>query len=412
MTIARRITDLIGHTPLVRLNRISDETGAEVLGKLESFNPGGSVKDRIGLAMIEAAEREGADQAGQDDHHRADQRQHRASPSPWSARRAATRSILTMPETMTIERRNLLKAYGAQLVLTPGSEGMKGAIARAQELAGEIERQLHPAAVPEPGQPRDPLPHDGAGDLGRHGRQRRRLRRGGRHRRHGHRRRAGSCASASPTSASSPSSRSTRRCSPAVRPGPHKIQGIGAGFVPDVLDTEVYEEVVQVTADQAFQTARALAREEGILVGISAGANVWAAAEVARRPAGRGHDDRDHPLRHGRALPLVAALHRADGGRGVTLSRGGPRALRPPPRHPRARGGGAGEAGGGGGARRGHRRPGLAGALLPRRRRRRPARPRRLRRGRALEPAAADAPQHGRTSGVARSRARPRSCTR
>ena len=286
MTIARRITDLIGHTPLVRLNRISDETGAEVLGKLESFNPGGSVKDRIGLAMIEAAEREGAIKPGKT-----------TIIEPTSgntgialAMVGAARGyevILTMPETMTIERRNLLQAYGAKLVLTPGSEGMKGAIARAQELAGEIERSFIPQQFQNEANPEihyqataQEVWDDTEGQLDTF------------------------VAAVGTGGTVTGVGRFLRERKPDVHvvtvepvespvlsggaPGPHKIQGIGAGFVPDVLDTGVYEEVVQVTADQAFETARALAREEGILVGISAGANAWAAGEIARRPAGRG----------------------------------------------------------------------------------------------------------------------------
>ena len=287
MTIARSITELIGGTPLVRLNRISDETGAEVLGKLESANPGGSVKDRIGLAMIEAAEEEGLIAPG---------RTTIVEPTSGNtgialAMVAAARGydlILTMPETMSVERRNLLKAYGARLVLTPGPEGMRGAVARAARGRRRAARRLRAAAVREPRQPRDPLPDDGAGDLGRHRRRRRRLRRRRRHRRHDHRRRAGSCARRSPPCASSPSSPPTRRCSPAASRGRTRSRASAPASCRKVLDTGVYDEIVRSSADEAFAAARALARDEGLLVGISAGANVWAAAEVAQRPESRG----------------------------------------------------------------------------------------------------------------------------
>jgi cysteine synthase A len=286
MTVARCITDLIGHTPLVRLNHVSDETGAEVLGKLESFNPGGSVKDRIGLAMIEAAEREDLIEPG---------RTTIIEPTSGNtgialAMVGAARGyevVLTMPETMTVERRNLLKAYGARLVLTPGSEGMKAAIERARELAAEVEDSFIPQQFENPANPeahRETTAReiwedtDGKVDA--------------------------FVAAVGTGGTVTGVGRFLREQKPEIHvvtvepvdspvlsggsPGPHKIQGIGAGFVPDVLDTDVYEEVMQVTADQAFRTARALAREEGILVGISAGANVWAAGEVARRARSRG----------------------------------------------------------------------------------------------------------------------------
>jgi cysteine synthase len=286
MTIARSITELIGRTPLLRLNRISDETGAEVLGKLESANPGGSVKDRIGLAMIDVAEEQGLIAPG---------RTTIVEPTSGNtgialAMVAAARGydiILTMPETMSVERRTLLKAYGAKLVLTPGAEGMRGAVARAAEVAGElldafVPQQFENVANPEV-----------------------------------HRRTTAAeiwddTGGAVDTFVAGVGTGGTitgvggflREHKPGARivavepadspvlsggaPGPHKIQGIGAGFVPPVLDTGVYDEIVKVGADEAFAAARALARDEGVLVGISAGANVWAAAEVAKRPGSRG----------------------------------------------------------------------------------------------------------------------------
>ena len=222
-----------------------------------------------------------------------------------------------------MERRNLLRAYGAELVLTPGAQGMKGAIARADELGREIAGRLRAAAVREPGEPGGPPAHDGRGDLERHRRQGRHLRGGRRHRRH-----------RSPASA-----RCSRRASRSVdvvaveptdspvlsggEPGPHKIQGIGAGFVPKVLNTEVYDEVVQVTNEQAFEAARELA-SEGILVGISAGANAYAAYR-GRQPAGeRGQARRDRPVRHRRAVPLHGAVRGARAGGGHRRDLTGP----------------------------------------------------------------------------------------
>jgi cysteine synthase A len=284
--IAESITDLVGRTPLIRLGRMSEETGATVLGKLESFNPAGSVKDRIGLAMVEAAESSGELVRG---------RSVVVEPTSGNTGIALAfvcaakgyRCVLTMPETMSVERRALLRAYGAEVVLTPGAEGMRGAIERAQEIADETEGAVILQQFRNPANPevharttaREILEDtDGRVDVlvsgvgtggsitgvGRVLRERNRAVR---------------------VVAVEPSE------SPVLsggRPGPHRIQGIGAGFVPDVLDTEVYDEVLSCTAEDAFAVARRLAREDGILVGISAGANVWAALEVARRPEHAG----------------------------------------------------------------------------------------------------------------------------
>ena len=286
MTIARSITELIGRTPLLRLNHISDETGAEVLGKLESANPGGSVKDRIGLAMIEAAEKEGLIAPG---------RTTIVEPTSGNtgialAMVAAARGydiILTMPETMSVERRNLLRAYGARLVLTPGAAGMKGAIAHAREVADElldafVPQQFENAANPEVHYRTTAreIWDDTGGKVDAFV--------------------AGVGTGGTITGVG----RALKEQKPGVRivavepvdspvlsggqPGPHKIQGIGAGFVPPVLDTGVFDEILEASADEAFASSRALARDEGVLVGISAGANVWAAAEIAKRPEGRG----------------------------------------------------------------------------------------------------------------------------
>ena len=286
MKRAASITELIGRTPLVRLNRISDETGAEVLGKLESLNPGGSVKDRIGLAMIEAAERDGLITPG---------RTTIIEPTSGNtgvalAMVAAARGydmVLTMPDTMSVERRALLKAYGARLVLTPGSEGMSGAVNRAVEMAEGLEDAFVPQQFENPANPEvhrlttaEEIWDDTGGEVDAFV--------------------AGVGTGGTLTGVGSvlkerrpgvlvvavePSDSPVLSGKPA---GPHRIQGIGAGFVPRVLDASVYDEILTVTGDHAFAAARALAREEGLLVGISAGANVWAAGAVARRPGMKG----------------------------------------------------------------------------------------------------------------------------
>ena len=286
MQRAASITDLIGRTPLIRLNRISDECGAEVLGKLESLNPGGSVKDRIGLAMVAAAEREGRIAPG---------RTTIIEPTSGNtgialAMVAAARGydmVLTMPDTMSAERRAILKAYGARLVLTPGAEGMSGAVQRALDLAAEtpdafVPQQFENAANPEVHRltTAEEIWEDTGGEVdafvagvGTGGTL---TGVGGvlRERRPGVR-----IVAVEPSDSAILSG---------GRPGPHRIQGIGAGFVPKVLDEGVYDEVMLVGGDDAFAAARDLARTEGVLVGISAGANVWAAGQVARRPEMRG----------------------------------------------------------------------------------------------------------------------------
>jgi cysteine synthase A len=285
MKIATNIAELIGRTPLVRLNDLSARSGAEIVGKLESFNPAGSVKDRIGLAMIDAAEREGLIAPG---------RTTIVEPTSGNtgialAMVAAARGyriVLCMPETFSLERRNLLKAYGAELVLTPGPEGMGGAIARARELAAAADHFM-PQQFENPANPKvhrettaDEIwaDTDGKVDI--------------------------FVAAVGTGGTVTGVGQVLKERNPGVRvvavepvdspvlsggkPGPHKIQGIGAGFVPEVLDTKVYDEVVQVTADQAFETSRALASSEGVLVGISAGANAYAAYAVGSRPENKG----------------------------------------------------------------------------------------------------------------------------
>ena len=285
MNIAGDITELIGGTPLVRLRGLSERSGATIVGKLESFNPGGSVKDRIGLSMLDAAEQAGLI---------APDKTTIVEPTSGNtgialAMVAAARGyrvLLTMPETMSIERRNLLRAYGAELVLTPGPQGMKGAIARAGELTAQMTdafmpQQFENAANPEIHR-RTTAEEvwndtDGKVDIFVAG-----VGTGGTVTGVGEvlkeRKPDVRVVAAEPTD------------SPVLSggaPGPHKIQGMGAGFVPKILNTAVYDEVVQVTNDQAFAFARELAAE-GILVGISAGANAYAAFVVGSRRENKG----------------------------------------------------------------------------------------------------------------------------
>jgi cysteine synthase A len=286
MHIADSITELVGETPLLRLGSIEGETGTRILGKLESFNPAGSVKDRIGLAMIDAAEADGTLTPGES-----------VVVEPTSGNTGIAlaficaakgyRCILTMPESMSIERRSLLRAYGAELVLTSAAEGMRGAINRAEQIATETPGAFIPQQFQNPANPevhrqttaeeiwRDT---DGEVDILVAG-----VGTGGsitgvaevlRSRREGFRAVAVE-PDASPILSGG-------------EPGPHKIQGIGAGFVPGVLNVDAYDEILQCSADNAFAMARRLAKEEGVLTGISAGANVWAALEVASRPDSAG----------------------------------------------------------------------------------------------------------------------------
>lgn len=286
MHIADSITELVGETPLLRLGSIEGETGTRILGKLESFNPAGSVKDRIGLAMIDAAEADGTLTPGES-----------VVVEPTSGNTGIAlaficaakgyRCILTMPESMSIERRSLLRAYGAELVLTSAAEGMRGAINRAEQIATETPGAFIPQQFQNPANPevhrqttaeeiwRDT---DGQVDILVAG-----VGTGGsitgvaevlRSRREGFRAVAVE-PDASPILSGG-------------EPGPHKIQGIGAGFVPGVLNVDAYDEILQCSADNAFAMARRLAKEEGVLTGISAGANVWAALEVASRPDSAG----------------------------------------------------------------------------------------------------------------------------
>ena len=287
MKVYESITDLIGKTPLLKLNHyIADnELGADIYAKLEYFNPAGSVKDRVAFAMIDDAERSGALKPGS------------VIIEPTSgntgiglaavAASRGYRAILTMPETMSVERRNLLKAYGAEIVLTDGAKGMKGAIAKAEELAAEIENSFIPSQFTNPANPKAHLAStgpeiweatDGKVDIFVAG--------------------VGTGGTVSGVGGYLKSQNPNVKVvavEPAGSPvlskgtaGPHKIQGIGAGFVPDTLDTEIYDEIIPVENEDAFATGRALARREGVLVGISSGAAVWAAAQLARRPENKG----------------------------------------------------------------------------------------------------------------------------
>ncbi len=287
MKVYEKITDLIGNTPLMKLtNYISEKNlNADIYGKLEYFNPAGSVKDRIAKAMLDDAEEKGV------------LKPNSVIIEPTSgntgiglAAAAAARGykiILTMPETMSIERRNLLKAYGAQLVLTEGAKGMKGAIEKAQQLASETPDSFIPSQFTNPA---NPAIHekttgkeiwndtDGKVDIfvagvGTGGT----ITGVGRYLKHQN----PNVKIVAVEPASSPVlSKGTA--------GPHKIQGIGAGFVPDTLDVSIYDEIIPVENEAAFETGRLLARKEGLLVGISSGAAVWAATELAKRPENKG----------------------------------------------------------------------------------------------------------------------------
>ncbi|UOY91437.1 cysteine synthase A [Ectobacillus sp. JY-23] len=279
MKIAQSVSDLIGKTPIVKLNRIVDEDSADIYLKLEFMNPGSSVKDRIALAMIEAAEKKGLLKEGDT----------LIEPTSGNtgiglamvAAAKGYKAILVMPETMSMERRNLLRAYGAELVLTPGPEGMGGAIRKAEELAkehgyfmpqqfkNEANPEVHrlttgPEIIEQMGEQLDAFV-SGIGT-------------------------GGTISGAGAVLKEKYPNLQIIAVEPADspvlsggKPGPHKIQGIGAGFVPDTLDTGIYDEVITVKNEQAFEYARLVGKNEGILVGISSGAAIYAALEVAKR---------------------------------------------------------------------------------------------------------------------------------
>jgi cysteine synthase A len=282
---AKNITELVGKTPLLRLNQIAEGIEAEVLVKLESQNPSSSVKDRIGLAMIEAAERAG--ELKPDSVIVEATSGNTGIALAYIGAAKGYKVILTMPDTMSIERRRLLKVFGAELILTPGPEGMNGAVAKAEEIVANTPNAFMARQFENPA---NPDVHyrttgqeiwddtDGKVDIFVAG-----VGTGGTIT--GTSRRLKELKSSVTAIAVEPDS------SPVLsggKPGPHKIQGIGAGFVPNVYDRAQVDEVIQVSADDAGKTSRMMARSEGVLCGISAGANVFAALQVARRPENKG----------------------------------------------------------------------------------------------------------------------------
>jgi len=285
MRIAADVTQLIGNTPLVRLRRVTDDAGAQVVAKLESYNPAHSVKDRIGVAMIDAAEQAGL--IGPDTVILEPTSGNTGIALAMVCAARGYRCVLTMPETMSKERRQLLRALGADLILTPGPEGMPGAIAKAEELAKSDTRYFLPQQFENPANPaihrqttaeevwRDT---DGAIDIFVSG-----VGTGGTITGVGEvlRERKPSVRLVAVEPAASPVLSGGKK-------GPHPIQGIGAGFVPGVLDVGIIDEIVTVGNDAAFDMARRMAKEEGLLVGISSGAAVWAAVQLAHRPENAG----------------------------------------------------------------------------------------------------------------------------
>ena len=285
--ISKNLTELIGKTPLLELSNYEKKNNlkAKIVAKLEYFNPAGSVKDRIALAMIDDAEKSGALKAGSVIIEPTSGNTGIGLASVAAAR--GYRIILTMPETMSVERRILMRAYGAEIVLTEGAKGMKGAIAKAEELAAEIPNSFIPGQFTNPA---NPAIHkattgpeiwedtDGRVDFFVAG--------------------AGTGGTVTGVGEYLKSKNPNVKIvvvepadSPVLsegRPGPHKIQGIGAGFVPSILNTKIYDEIITVKNEDAFAVGREIARDEGLLVGISSGAATWAATQLAKRPENAG----------------------------------------------------------------------------------------------------------------------------
>ena len=285
MRIANDVTELIGNTPLVRIRNLTRDAVGDVVAKLEFYNPAHSVKDRIGLSMIDAAEQAGKIKPDTIILEPTSGNTGIALAMVCAAR--GYKCALTMPETMSKERRMLLRAYGAELVLTPGGEGMPGAIRKAEEMAASDPRYFIPQQFQNPANPeihrkttaeeiwRDT---EGKADFLVSG--------------------VGTGGTITGVGEAIKARKPTFKCV-AVEPdasavlsggqkGPHPIQGIGAGFVPDILNTEIYDEIIRVKNDDAFDIARRMAKEEGLLVGISSGAAMWAALQLARRPQNEG----------------------------------------------------------------------------------------------------------------------------
>ncbi|MBQ2677435.1 MAG: cysteine synthase A [Firmicutes bacterium] len=282
MAIYNGLTELIGNTPLLKLNKYGKDQDLKgnIIVKLEYYNPAGSVKDRVGKEMIEEAEKKGVLKPGA------------TIIEPTSgntgiglaavAASKGYKAIFTMPDTMSIERRKLLAAYGADIVLTPGAEGMKGAIAKAEELNKEIEGSIIPGQFVNPDNPKAHYEHTGP-EIWKDAEGK-----------------VDAFVSAVGTGGTlTGTGKYLKEQNPGIKvvavepkdspvlsggqPGPHKIQGIGAGFVPDILDTSVYDEIITVANEDAFETARNFATAEGILIGISSGSALWAAVQLAKR---------------------------------------------------------------------------------------------------------------------------------
>lgn len=285
MKVVKDITELIGGTPLVRVNRVSDGIKANILAKVEYFNPGGSVKDRIGYNMIVDAEEKGL--INKDTMIIEPTSGNTGIALAMVAAARGYKLILTMPETMSMERRNILKAFGAEIILTPGDQGMKGAVAKAEELGKEIKNSFIPQQFANPANPEVhkrttalEIWNDTEGAVDAF---------------------VGGVGTGGTITGVAEVLRSHKKdikifaVEPSESPvlsggtaGPHKIQGIGAGFVPEVLNLDIVDEVIKVTGDQAYEMAKRLAKEEGLFVGISSGAAMHAALEVGQREEMKG----------------------------------------------------------------------------------------------------------------------------